>query len=499
MATSSPLHGTGGLNFDGILVYTPDAGYSGTDRFTYNAVNSGIVPVEESETTVFLVVGTLPPPLPNGNYAPIVDAIATRNDVEGRTINVQVFAVDPDLHALTYTSPALPPGLTINANTGIISGKIAYTSARSYNVTVNVTDTLGASTGISFVWNVADATIGTLKGTEIYNGTLLPNAFTVDGIWGGDGIYLSPGNTLRLEVAAPPAGYLPEYSDALFLITGSWSDPRSGDFSAEDWPVIAFGGPSVTSTIKAGTDLNGNATLDPTEVTHEFVVQRINFTGSKVQSRRVAGGTGPVEPGFTDVKYAEHFEIGGNFMFHIAGGASGPFGMIRYEVWDLDGIDDLLVSGSGWSFSYIFEAGTAEGDCLVRFYADRNNNQSRDSGELYFDSLDFWVMEKKVYNLVADVSSAILAPAFAGRLTAGNGIFAQANAILLRKDSETDYRAAVQFNVTTTPFTPTAVGGARRPDPVPIVRVNGEVQNSVDLDNHFNATADIVFVNNLNV
>ena len=54
---------------------------------------------------------------------------------------------------LTYTAAGLPPGLSINSSTGVISGTTPSTP-ETFSVTVKAEDTTGASGSATFAWNV---------------------------------------------------------------------------------------------------------------------------------------------------------------------------------------------------------------------------------------------------------------------------------------------------------------------------------------------------------
>ena len=91
----------------------------------------------------------------NVNRAPVVTAIADQTSAENAAISLAVAASDPDSDTLTYSATGLPPALTINATTGVISGTLSYTSAGTHAVTVTATDgTLAASE--SFTWTVTN-------------------------------------------------------------------------------------------------------------------------------------------------------------------------------------------------------------------------------------------------------------------------------------------------------------------------------------------------------
>ncbi|MEU3983609.1 putative Ig domain-containing protein, partial [Streptomyces sp. NPDC026672] len=82
----------------------------------------------------------------------------SQSTATGGAASLQIHASDSAGASLTYTAAGLPPGLSINASTGLISG--TATTAGTYNVTVSATDSTGASGAASFTW-----TVGTSGGT----------------------------------------------------------------------------------------------------------------------------------------------------------------------------------------------------------------------------------------------------------------------------------------------------------------------------------------------
>jgi hypothetical protein len=78
------------------------------------------------------------------NQAPVALSSPNLTRNVGDSVSVQIFATDPDIPAntLSWIAAGLPPGLGINASTGLISGSIATgaTSGSPYNVTVTVSD-----------------------------------------------------------------------------------------------------------------------------------------------------------------------------------------------------------------------------------------------------------------------------------------------------------------------------------------------------------------------
>jgi hypothetical protein len=109
-------------------------------------------PDGESATQAFVWVVT------DTNRPPMaVGAIANRSDMELRevTLAVAAFFSDPDDDPLEYSAGPLPPGLAVDATSGIISGTLAADSTGSYEVVVVASDPDGASAQQAFTWQVS--------------------------------------------------------------------------------------------------------------------------------------------------------------------------------------------------------------------------------------------------------------------------------------------------------------------------------------------------------
>jgi hypothetical protein len=90
-----------------------------------------------------------------GNQAPVLTKPENQFSLEGDVISLQVVASDGDDDPLTYSATGLPDDLTIDPDTGLISGTIAA-GARTlspYDVQISVTD--GSETATeTFFWTV---------------------------------------------------------------------------------------------------------------------------------------------------------------------------------------------------------------------------------------------------------------------------------------------------------------------------------------------------------
>ncbi|CAA9275684.1 MAG: RTX toxins and related Ca2+-binding proteins [uncultured Acidimicrobiales bacterium] len=198
---SDPTHGSVTVNSNGSFVYTPAAGYSGSDSFTYKAndgtADSNVATVEINVTAV--------------NDAPVaIDDTYTTN--EDTALSVAAPGVlgndtDPDGNPLTAGSASSPTNGAVTINT---DGSFTYTPGAGFNGTDTFTYTAsdgngGIDTG-SVTISVAAVNDAPVAADDAYT-TVAGSPLTVNapGVLGND-----------TDVDGPP------------LAAGSASDPAGG-------------------------------------------------------------------------------------------------------------------------------------------------------------------------------------------------------------------------------------------------------------------------------
>ncbi|MCP4964639.1 MAG: tandem-95 repeat protein [bacterium] len=95
----------------------------------------------------------------SSNASPtITTSLPDRNDTEADSVSFRVAATDPNDDDLSFSASGLPPGISINTNTGSVSGTLGYTTAAAspYTTVVKVADGEGGEDTESFIWSIDD-------------------------------------------------------------------------------------------------------------------------------------------------------------------------------------------------------------------------------------------------------------------------------------------------------------------------------------------------------
>ncbi len=173
----------------------------------------------------------------------------------GDHVSLQITAVDADPGTFTDKvngSDTLPPGLSIDPNSGLITGTIASTAAGTYNVTISASDD-SAVGNTSFLWvipvqtPVDTAVLATDGSLDLFNSNGSPQQIS------GPGTILaistaqdSNGVTAVYAITTGAAGA--QYKNTLWeFYDGSWSERSSGSFlqisatTSMDGGAVVFG------------------------------------------------------------------------------------------------------------------------------------------------------------------------------------------------------------------------------------------------------------------
>lgn len=157
---STPAHGTAVASGTSIR-YTPDAGYSGTDSFTYSASNatgtSGTATVSLTVTAATLAL------------SPAAGALTAAT--VGSAYR-QVFSATGGVSPYSFSIAGLPAGLTLDAGSGSLTG--TPTAAGNASLTVTATDANGARITASYSLTIngtapkaADTTVTVAAGQSV--------------------------------------------------------------------------------------------------------------------------------------------------------------------------------------------------------------------------------------------------------------------------------------------------------------------------------------------
>ncbi len=215
-------HGTATANGTSIS-YTPNAGYSGSDSFTYTATGGGVT---SAPATVSLTVTA-----PTLTLTPTKLASATANTAHSQTLNASG-GTGP--YSFRVTSGALPTGFTLSSG-GILSG--TPTVPGTFNLTVEATDSLGATGTQSYSLSVADQApvVSAVSATVVANSAANPIALNLSG-----------GAATSVSVTSAPSHGTTSVSGTSLSYTPAAGYSGSDSFS---YSVTGPGGTSASATV----------------------------------------------------------------------------------------------------------------------------------------------------------------------------------------------------------------------------------------------------------
>ena len=217
-----PGVGTIRLDSTGAYTFTPATNYNGpVPLVTYTIV--------DADGAIDLATLALGPVLPV-NDAPVSTPLPAQSGVDASTValNVSGSFSDIDGDALTFSATGLPPGLSIDPATGLVTGTIDHLASAGgpYTVTITATDPSGSQTQQVFTWAVSNP-------PPI--GAAIPDASGLDGttiaLPLGGGFSDPDGDTLSFSVSGLPAGFT---IDPAGVIRGTWGAGASSGGPAGD-------------------------------------------------------------------------------------------------------------------------------------------------------------------------------------------------------------------------------------------------------------------------
>ncbi|WP_368731463.1 IPTL-CTERM sorting domain-containing protein [Delftia sp. K82] len=166
---SAASHGTATASGTSIT-YTPTAGYSGPDSFTYSATNATGTssPATVSITVSAPTIALTPTSLPNGTTG---SSYSTTLSASG--------GMAP--YSYTITAGTLPVGLSLTVSTGLISG--TPSSSGTTNLTITATDANSAtgSRAYTFTINAQAPVAGAVSATVAANSSANPITLNLSG------------------------------------------------------------------------------------------------------------------------------------------------------------------------------------------------------------------------------------------------------------------------------------------------------------------------------
>lgn len=228
------------------------------------------------------------------NNAPIVTSASLPNGVVGVPYSQQVatqLTPVPNRAASTYAASGLPPGLTINVTTGVISGK--PTTVGAYTVQLTATNALGTSPIVSLAMNVVAVPAGVAAS---YAGLINRVDTLLNGDAGGRfDISVTSAGGYTAKVALPGVTGTTSFTGALASVfSGATITAMQGTATYK-----LSGG--VLGTTRSNAAATLNFSIDPTTgaVTGTFVESGRTFTISGARNPWTVASPTPAAGAYT--------------------------------------------------------------------------------------------------------------------------------------------------------------------------------------------------------
>ncbi|MFJ5370354.1 Ig-like domain-containing protein, partial [Bosea sp. CER48] len=206
--TAAGAWGSLTLNANGSYSYVPAANFNGAVPQVGFTVSDGTATASSTLTINVTPVNDAPGSTPIASQAG-TDAQAVSFDISGNFFDVDIG------DTRSYAATGLPPGLTLNPATGVISGTIDRSASLGspYTVTITATDAGGLSTSRSFTWTVGnpapiarDDALATTENASIGGSVFANNGNGADNDPDGDPLAVSAVNGVAGAVGAVVAG-----------------------------------------------------------------------------------------------------------------------------------------------------------------------------------------------------------------------------------------------------------------------------------------------------
>ncbi|WP_276784305.1 tandem-95 repeat protein [Thalassolituus oleivorans] len=369
---SAASNGTANVTGTGLsqtVSYSPNADFNGSDSFTVSITDGALTDTITVNVTVNAV-----------NDAPFINSAANTHATEGVLYTYTAMASDVESDTLTWSLTQSPEGMTIDANSGVISWTPAN-GVTSADITVQVADAEANATQ-SFtvtVGGVNDAptiteTTAAITTDEDTSGTITLNATDIDGdtiTWSvgsaaANGVATVSGTGLSQVVSyAPNADFNGTDSFVVRITDDSLTDTITVNVTvnaANDAPAIT----ETTAAITTDEDTSGTVTLNATDIDGDTINWSVGLAATNGVATVSGAGLSQV------VSYAPNANFNGTDSFIVSITDGSLTDTITVDVTvnaanDAPVITSTAITSAteGEVYTYTVTATDAENDTLI--------------------------------------------------------------------------------------------------------------------------------------